>query len=83
MLYNGFDSYLLEDGEPVYRSCWECNDAHLGLKEVSSLHYCLFCGRYWMFGRYLDSFDSPEALDEFLKVRLVHSGTSSEQEEQQ
>ena len=74
MLYNGFDSYLREEGEPVFRSCWECNGAHQYLKDVSSLHYCIWCGRCWIFGRYLDSFETPEALDEFLRVRLTRTG---------
>ena len=71
MLYNGFDSYIMEEHEPVLRSCWECNEAHQHLKDVSSLHYCFWCGRYWIFGQYLDSFETLEALDEFLRVRLT------------
>ena len=69
MKYKGFDSYMREEHEPVMRSCWECNEAHEHLKEVDSLHYCFWCGRYWMFGHYLDGFNVTE-LDAFLKERL-------------
>ena len=70
MKYKGFDSYMREEHEPVMRSCWECNEAHEHLKDVDSLHCCFWCNRYWMFGQYLDTFDSPEKLDAFLKERL-------------
>ncbi len=71
MKYKDFDSYVMEDGEPAFRSCWECNGAHEHLRDVSYLHLCFMCGRYWIFGRFLDSFESKEAMDEFLKSRLA------------
>lgn len=72
MKYKAFDTYKLDPGEPVMRSCWECNPAHGHLKNATRLHYCPWCDRYWIFGRYLDSFDSPEEMDEFLKEHLEH-----------
>ena len=70
MKYNGFDSYMREEHEPVMRSCWECNGAHEHLKHVDSLHFCFWCVRYWIHGHYMDEFDTPEKLDAFLKERL-------------
>ena len=80
MKRKGFDSYTLDPGEPVLRSCWECNSAHEHLKDVSSLHFCPWCERYWIFGRYLDSFASAEELDEFLKAHLTPAAPDSQSE---
>ena len=66
-----FDSYICEEGGPVFRSCRECNEAHHYLKDVTCLYYCLLCDRYWIFGKYLDSFETKEALDEFLRAQLA------------
>ena len=70
MRYKAFDTYVLEAGEPVFRSCWECNPAHEGLKNTDVLHTCFVCGRAWIFGRYLDDFNTAAELDEFLKQWL-------------
>jgi len=71
MKYKGFDSYELEEGEPVFRSCPKCNPAHKHLMNTEYLHMCYQCGRYWIFGRYLDSFKSAEEMDKFLKEKLT------------
>jgi len=65
-----FDTYKYDEGEPAMRSCWECNGAHGHLKDVTFLHYCMWCDRYWIFGHFLDEFDTPEKMDAFLKPRL-------------
>ena len=72
MKYRGFDDYICDEGEPVWRSCWHCNGAHEHLKDVAYLHYCVWCGRSWIFGHYLDEFTSAEAMDEFMAARLEH-----------
>ena len=74
MKYKSFDTYIREEHEPIMRSCWECNEAHEHLKKAESLHCCFWCSRYWIFGRFLDEFETPEAMDEFLCSRLEHVG---------
>jgi hypothetical protein len=74
MKYKGFDDYQLERGEPVWRSCWECNSAHEHLEDTNLLHWCFNCGRYWIFGHYIDEFDTAEALHDFLRPRLLGEG---------
>jgi len=73
MKYKSFNTYIMDDGEPVLRSCWECNDAHWHLKDSASLHLCFVCSRYWIFGRYLDVLVTDE-MDIFLRGHLVHVG---------
>lgn len=70
MKYVAFDSYTMDEGEPAFRSCWECNSAHEHLKDVDCLHICFLCNRYWIHGHFLDEFDTTEKLDEFLKLHL-------------
>jgi hypothetical protein len=73
MLYKEFDTYIVEPGEPVLRSCWECNESHQPLRHTPHLHQCFVCAREWIHGRYLDSFATPEERDEFLRVHLTHT----------
>ena len=70
MKYLDFDSYAWDEGEPVLRSCWECNQAHGHLKDAMMLHVCTICHRYWIFGRFLDEFQSAQELDDFLRSKL-------------
>jgi hypothetical protein len=72
MKYVRFDTYRMDEDEPAMRSCWECNPAHEHLKESKSLHVCFACGRYFIFGRFLDDFASTEEQDAFLRDRLEH-----------
>lgn len=71
MKYKSFDTYMMDEGEPALRSCWECNGAHEHLKDTDFLHVCFSCGRYWIHGHFLDEFESQEKLDEFLKAHLT------------
>ena len=70
MKYVSYDTYGTAEGEPALRSCWECNGAHEHLKDTDFLHVCILCGRYWIFGHFMDDFESTEAMDEFLKTHL-------------
>ncbi len=70
MKYISYDTYKFDEGEPALRSCWECNGAHEHLKDVTSLHVCFGCGRFWIFGRYMDSFKDEKERDEFLRLHL-------------
>jgi hypothetical protein len=70
MKYKEFDTYIRDEDEPIFRSCWECNSAHEHLKDTTRLHSCSWCNRYWIFGHYFDEFETPEALDAFLKDKL-------------
>lgn len=60
--------FIFEDGEPVLRSCPECNGAHAHLRDVTLVHYCFICGRYWLRGRYLDEFETVEELVRFVEA---------------
>lgn len=79
MLWKGQGFIEMEKGEPVLRSCWECNPAHEYLKKVNWLHYCLGCGRYWVFENFLDFFQSDEEFDGFFKERGMAPGDSTTQ----
>ena len=70
MIYKGSDNYRLEGGEPYLRSCPECNPAHKHLMDTDYFHICFECGRSWIFGRYLDEFNSAEEMGDFLKGKL-------------
>ena len=67
----------MEEGEPALRSCWKCNAAHEHLKTVNFLHTCWECGRYWVFGRFLDTFKTEKAFDNFFKRQGMNSGDST------
>jgi hypothetical protein len=70
----------LEDAEPAAVSCWLCNPANEAkYKNVSSLHHCFWCDRYWVFGAFLDfdSFDSPEDMDKFFRDHGLEPGGST------
>lgn len=67
MIYVKYDTYKMEKNEPLMRSCPECNSAHDHLMKTDYLHVCMWCGRYWIFGRYLNSFKTDKARDSFLK----------------
>lgn len=70
MKYRGYNDYILEEDEPAFRSCWECNGAHRHLKDVAFLHYCMWCNRHWIHGRFLESFNDEKEMAEFLKAHL-------------
>lgn len=72
MKYKAFDTYIYDEDEPAMRSCPQCNSAHKQLLDAPFLHVCFDCGRYWIHGRYLDSFKSDEEMDAFLKEKLEH-----------
>lgn len=65
-----YNHYKLDEGEPAFRSCWICNSSHEHLRDVTFLHYCLWCDRSWIFGHFLDEFDTPDKLDKFLVEHL-------------
>ncbi len=71
MKYISYDTYKFDEGEPALRSCWECNSAHQYLRETDFLHLCFVCGRYWIFGHYIDELENTDTLDAFLKEKLT------------
>jgi len=77
MIYLGKGAVKTEKGEPAFRSCWECNLAHEDLKKVNTLHMCFACGRYWVFDRFLDGFDSDERFDAFFEDKGLKPGDST------
>ncbi len=61
--------FIVEPHEPILRSCWECNPAHAHLKEARGpvLYYCIVgCGRRWVNGKFLEGFESDEAMNAHL-----------------
>ena len=77
MIWESGGIVKMEKGEPSLRSCWECNPAHERLKTVNSLHTCYECNRYWIFDRFLDSFESDEEFDDYFKSLGMRSGDST------
>lgn len=60
--------YEYDDGEPMLRTCPQCNSAHEHLMKTNRLHVCFECGRYWILGKYLADFETDEEVDAFLKL---------------
>ncbi len=77
MIVHGSGRFTYEEREPVLRTCWECNTAHERLKNVNVLHLCLGCGRYWVFGRFLDSFERDAERDAFFAKLGIGDGEST------
>lgn len=40
-----------KDGEPIMRSCWNCNPAHKHLKKADYIIWCFECGRVYFEGK--------------------------------
>lgn len=40
-----------KNGEPAFRSCWNCNEAHKHLKKADYLIYCIWCGKMYLRGK--------------------------------
>lgn len=68
---------LVEEGEPAFRSCWECNPAHERLKSTTFLHLCFVCDRHWICGRFISPDDKPEDTIEWLKSLGLSDGDST------
>jgi len=77
MIYVGHGSFKLEEGEPIFRSCWKCNAAHAHLKGAYLLHMCFACGRYWVLGKSFDEFKSDEEFDAFFEAQGLVPGDST------
>lgn len=77
MKYLGNGNIKMEKGEPLLRSCWECNSAHEHLKKVNRLHYCFSCGKYWVYDRFIDSFKNDKEFDGFFKKQGLKKGDST------
>ncbi len=63
MIFNGGGNIKLEEGEPVWRSCWECNSSHGHLKNRDRVHECTRCGKWWVAGIDFNKIESDEAFD--------------------
>lgn len=77
MIWKGQGIIKFEEGEPAFRSCWECNSAHEHLKKVNSLHNCFSCNRFWVFDRFLDEFETDEEFDAFFESKGMKPGDST------
>lgn len=47
-------------GEPVLRSCWNCNSAHKHLKSTDYLIYCIWCGNMYLKGKKVEILGDKE-----------------------
>lgn len=65
MIYTGEGNIKFEKNEPLIRSCPRCNKAHEHLLNVSSIHVCFDCGKYWIKGKYLDDIKSDQEFEKF------------------
>ena len=70
MIWDGNGFIRLEEYEPSWRSCWECNPSHLHMKNVNTLYCCFVCGRYWLLGHFVPELDDDEAIDKFFGETL-------------
>lgn len=58
--------FVTEEHEPVFRSCWECNSAHDRLKTMRAYAVCIWCGRPFVYGKFLEEIDTEEAFHQHL-----------------
>lgn len=65
MIYKSPGVYEYSDGEPLLRSCPDCNSAHEHLRNTNRLHVCFECGKYWILGKYLSDM-TEEELETFI-----------------
>ena len=42
-----------KNGEPIMRSCWNCNPAHKYLKKEDYIIWCYECGKLYFKGKLL------------------------------
>lgn len=40
-----------DNGEPIMRSCWQCNSAHNHLKKADYIIWCFLCGKLYYKGK--------------------------------
>ena len=52
MKYISPGEYELEDQEPYFHTCFECDSTHEYLRNVNRLHICPSCGRPWLLGTF-------------------------------
>ena len=57
----------LEHDEPIYRSCPECNPAHLHLLKTKSIHSCYSCGKGWLNGKFLATLKTDKQFLAFMR----------------
>lgn len=78
MIYRGNGSVSIDKNEPVFRSCWVCNQAHEYLKDKNWLGWCFSCGRYFIFGKFLDEIKSDKEFDSFFQSKGLQPGDSTQ-----
>lgn len=64
MIFHG-NAITMEEHEPAFRSCWQCNGCHEHLKRDWYVKYCCNCGHYYLGDKILGDFydghpDTPE-----------------------
>lgn len=49
-----------KNGEPAFRSCWNCNSAHKHLKKVDYMIWCFACGKLYFKGKELKELEKDD-----------------------
>ena len=49
----------IDNDEPVFRSCWNCNGAHGRLRDKDYLIYCIWCNKLYLKGKEVEVIDDP------------------------
>jgi hypothetical protein len=50
-------------GEPVMRSCWNCNSAHKHLKKADYIIFCFECGSFYFKGKKITKLEGEKKND--------------------
>lgn len=79
MIWLGNGKIKFEDGEPAFRSCWECNGSHEHLRKSNFLMNCFSCGRFWLLGDYLPEAKTDEDIDSYFKSKGIEVGKSTQE----
>jgi hypothetical protein len=77
MIWNGDGKVTAERFEPVFRSCWECNNAHEHLRNRDMLHTCIWCEKTWVAGVDFSAIDSEKDFDAAMTALGLKPGQST------
>lgn len=77
MIFLGNGRLKFEEGEPILRSCWNCNKAHLHLKNANYIINCFECDGFFIRGKNIKKFKTDEDFDNFFIKQGLKIGDST------
>jgi len=77
MIYYGKGHIECESGEPVMDICPDCANQSRTLLNVTKLHICVKCSRYYIMGKYFEDLPNNLVFDDHFESRGVMPGMST------